>query len=235
MSRVGYELDQDNGIVTLTMDDGKANSISFEMLQDIHAALDRAIADQATAIILTGKKGLFSAGFHLGTLMKGDARSLDLLKQGFQLAERLFGLPIPVVTASHGHAVAMGLFILLCGDVTVGADTQSSKIVANEVQIGIKVPRPAIDLLRYRLSPAAFNLAATTSHLFDPEAARTVGIYDLVVPEQHVLTSAREQALRLSQLNAEAFAQTKALVRKHVLRQVHGSIQQEDEELRARL
>ena len=51
---------QDVAIVTI--DDGKANALSFAVLDAINAALDEAEAD-AKAVVINGREGKFSAGF----------------------------------------------------------------------------------------------------------------------------------------------------------------------------
>ena len=53
------------------------------------------------------------------------------------LSERLLAFPTPVVIACPGHAIAMGLFLLLSGDLRIGAEGRF-KLVANEVAIGMK-------------------------------------------------------------------------------------------------
>ena len=57
-----YELA--DGIATITLDDGKVNALSPEMLAAIGGRLDRAEADEAV-VVLTGRERTFSAGFDL--------------------------------------------------------------------------------------------------------------------------------------------------------------------------
>ena len=54
----------DDGIATITMDDGKVNALSETMLGELAAGLDRADADDAV-VILTGRGTTLSAGFDL--------------------------------------------------------------------------------------------------------------------------------------------------------------------------
>ena len=62
---VRYEFD--GGVATITLDDGKVNALSLDMLRRIDEALDRAEADEAV-VVLTGREGRFSGGFDLGVL-----------------------------------------------------------------------------------------------------------------------------------------------------------------------
>ena len=53
-----------DGVAWLTLDDGKVNALSTEMLGEIAAALDAAEAAGAV-VVLRGRDGMFSAGFDL--------------------------------------------------------------------------------------------------------------------------------------------------------------------------
>ena len=110
---VTYELR--DSIATIVMDDGKVNALSLEMLGAVNGALDRAVSD-AAVVVLTGREGIFSAGFDLKVLRGGGADAGAMLLGGFELAVRLLAFPTPVVVACTGHAVAMGVFLLLSGD-----------------------------------------------------------------------------------------------------------------------
>src|SRR4030088_1647422 len=59
-----------DSIATITMDDGKVNVLSPQMLTELNEALDRAEADRAV-VMLTGRPGVFSAGFDLTVLRAG--------------------------------------------------------------------------------------------------------------------------------------------------------------------
>src|SRR5579875_2895763 len=109
-----------DAVATITLDDGKVNVLSLAMLTELGAALDRAEADRAL-VVLTGREGVFSAGFDLAVLRAGGTEAADLLRAGFDLAARLLAFPAPVLVACTGHAVAMGVFLALSGDYRIGA------------------------------------------------------------------------------------------------------------------
>jgi enoyl-CoA hydratase len=142
----------DDTIATITIDDGKVNALSLAVLAELNAALDQAERGGAV-VILAGRDGVFSAGFDLPALRGGGPDAIAMLRAGFELAARLLAFPRPVVIACTGHAVAMGVFLLLCGDYRVGA-TGPYKITANEVAIGLTMPRAAVEICRQRLTPA---------------------------------------------------------------------------------
>ena len=61
-----------DGISTISMDDGKANVMSVEMVSGINAALDQAEGNGGV-VIITGRDKMFSAGFDLGVFKSGDS------------------------------------------------------------------------------------------------------------------------------------------------------------------
>ena len=122
------------------MDDGKVNALSPQMFTEINAAFDRAESDRAV-VVLTGREGVFSGGFDLPLLRAGGPDSIAMLRSGFELAERTLSFPMPVVIACTGHAMAMGVFLLLSGDYRVGA-AGPYKYSANEVAIGSRCRLP---------------------------------------------------------------------------------------------
>ena len=197
------------GVTTLVMDDGKANVLSFEMFEALGAALDQAEAD-GDAVVLAGRPGRFSGGFHLPTLTSFTPAAADLLGAGFEMGHRLLSFPRPVVIACTGHAYAMGSFLLLCGDVRYGVAGGDHRITANEVAIGMTLPRAAAEFCRHRLTPAAFERATALSEIFDHEAAVAAGWLDELVPEDELLAAATARAVALTALDPKAHRETKA-------------------------
>src|SRR5258705_6292844 len=117
-------------------------------------AFDRAKADRA-AVVLSGRAGVFSAGFDLRVLRAGGADATAMVRTGFELAERLLAFPTPVVVACTGHALAMGAFLLLAGDYRLGTPG-AYKIGVTEVALGITMPFFGIEICPQRLAPPQF-------------------------------------------------------------------------------
>ena len=151
---VTYELTE--SVATITLDDGKVNALSPAMQQNINDALSRAEYDGAKAVVIAGNHRVFSGGFDLSVFASRDAQALvAMLTGGFELAVRVLTYPRPVVMAATGPAIAMGSFLLLCGDHRVGS--VKSRCQANEVAIGMTLPTPAVEIMRMRLTRAAFQ------------------------------------------------------------------------------
>jgi enoyl-CoA hydratase len=217
---VSYQCD--GTIATITIDDGKVNALSFAVLAELNAALSRAEQDDAV-VILAGRDGVFSAGFELPVLRAGGPDALAMLRAGFELAARLLAFPRPVVITCTGHAVAMGVFLLLCGDYRVGA-AGPYKITANEVAIGLTMPRAAVEICRQRLTPAHFNRAVVLAETFSPADAVAAGFLDRTVEASSVHEVARGVAAQAAALDRSAHAATKLRARAQALSAIRSAI-----------
>jgi enoyl-CoA hydratase len=230
-SLVTYQLH--DSVAAITMDDGKVNVLSLAMLAELDAALDRAAADRAV-VILTGREGVFSAGFDLPVLRAGGTEAADLLRAGFDLAARLLAFSTPVLVACPGHAVAMGAFLVLSGDYRIGA-SGPYRITANEVAIGITVPHAAVEICRQRLTPAGFNRAVVIADVFSPEDAVTAGFLDRAVPAAELAEAAAAAAEELGKLDLDAHAATKLRARRLAGTALREAIDADDAAYRAQL
>lgn len=100
---IAYHLE--DGIATLTLNNGKVNAISPDVIAAFNAALDQATADRAV-VIITGQPGILSGGYDLKVMTAGPKEAVSLVTAGSTLARRLLSHPFPVVVACPGHAVA---------------------------------------------------------------------------------------------------------------------------------
>ena len=200
-----------DGVAVITLDDGKRNALPTGVLRAIDGAFERAERDRAV-VILTGREGVFSAGFDLKVLKAGGAAALAMLRAGYSLPARMMEHPFPVIVACNGHAFAMGVFMMLSGDYIVGA-RGAFQIAANEVAIGLPMPRVPCTVMRQRLTPAAYQRATVLAEHFTPETALTAGFFDELVEPDALLDRAKEVAARLGTLDMGAHAFTKRRVR----------------------
>lgn len=223
---------REDSVATITFDDGKVNVMSVAMVSALNAALDRAAADHAV-VVLTGRPGVFSAGFDLPVLKAGGADARKMLITGFELAERVLSFPTPVVVACTGHAMAMGVFLVLAGDYRIGAEG-AFKIGANEVAIGLTMPFFAVEMCRQQLAPAHFNRAVITAEMYAPTEAVAAGFLDRVVSAAALQDAAQRAAAALCKLNMAAHAATKLRAREQTLKAIRAAIEADDARFRAR-
>jgi enoyl-CoA hydratase len=211
-----------NGVATIELDDGKRNALSPEMFRQIYAAFDRAEADRAM-VILTGREQVFSAGFDL-KVMKGSAlNALRMLRAGYSLTARVLAYPYPVIVACNGHALAMGVFLMLSADYVIGTRGEF-RISANEVAIGMTMPRVAAAMLRHRLNPADFQTAVVLAQYFPVEEALKAGFFDELAEPAALMARAHELAQAFAKLDMPAHTASKRRIRGPLIRYIRHSV-----------
>ncbi|WP_047292974.1 crotonase/enoyl-CoA hydratase family protein [Pseudomonas fluorescens] len=224
---IAYHLE--DGIATLTLNNGKVNAISPDVIAAFNAALDQAKTDRAI-VIITGQPGILSGGYDLKVMTAGPKEAVALVTAGSTLARRLLSHPFPVIVACPGHAVAKGAFLLLSADYRIGVDGPFS-IGLNEVQIGMTMHHAGIELARDRLRRSAFHRSVINGEMFDPKSAVDAGFLDKVVTAEELQGAALAASRQLKKINMNAHKNTKLKVRKALLEALDNAIIQDQEHL----
>jgi enoyl-CoA hydratase len=217
---VQYELR--GNVATIRIDDGKRNALSPDVLREIYQALDQAEKDRAV-VILTGRESVFSAGFDLKVMQRGGMKALRMLRAGYALTARLLAYPRPVIVACNGHSLAMGVFLMLSADYVIGS-RGDFKIAANEVAIGMTMPRIAAAVLRNRLVPSAYQRAVTVAEYFDVDAALRAGFFDELVEPGDLQARAEACADQYKEIGPQAHKVSKRRIRAALIRKIRFSI-----------
>jgi enoyl-CoA hydratase len=215
-----YALDGSTAVVT--MDDGKANALSNEMIDQLLAALTRA-ETEAKAMVLAGRPERFCAGFDLKVMMSGPANATALLTRGSELLLRLYAAKVPLVIACTGHALAGGALVVLTGDLRIAA-AGAFKIGLNEVSIGLPVPVLAMELARDRLVKPELDRATLMATIYNPEEAQLSGYVDAVVAPGEVIATAIAEAAKLGGLAQQAFRATKQRLRGATIKYIRATM-----------
>jgi enoyl-CoA hydratase len=214
---------QQDNIAVLTLDDGKANAVSYALVDGVNQGLDRAAQD-ARAVVIVGRPGILSGGFDLKELGKGPEAAMALVGTGAAMLLRIFAHPQPVIVACTGHAIAAGAFMLLAADTRIGAQGDF-KIGLNETAIGMTLPTFGLELGRTRLSKRYQTAAVIQAELFDPAGARDAGFLDEVVEPDAVLNTAVERATLLAGYPSDAYAGNKLALRKDSIAVIRESLE----------
>ncbi|MBG7611601.1 crotonase/enoyl-CoA hydratase family protein [Polaribacter sp. BAL334] len=215
-----YQSEENYAIITIQ--NGKANAISHEVIEGIHACLDEAEKHQKV-VILTGSSGIFSAGFDLKVMMKSPESAKELVTKGSELSLRMLSFPTPIIIACNGHAIAKGAFLLLSADYRIGVEGDF-KIGLNEVMIGMTMHHAGIAIAKARLSEVYLNRSINNSEIYTPKEAVNAGFLDAIVPESELISVAISVALQISKINFKAHAATKLKVRKAHLENIEKAI-----------
>jgi enoyl-CoA hydratase len=206
---------ESRGSVTwLRMESGKVQALDIELVDDLSAALDAALAGGAPPLVLTGTGGNFSAGVDLFRLVReGGEYTKRLLPAFSALLQKLFVYPGPLVAALNGHAVAGGAILAWCGDLRVMASGKG-RIGVPELRVGVPFPAVAVEVLRFALAGRGLQSLVYLGGTLTPAEALAAGLVDEVVPHELLAEHALSLAASLGNLPTESFRLTKRALRR---------------------
>jgi enoyl-CoA hydratase len=216
MSVVTAEVD---GVTVTTVDDGKVNALSFEVMAGIRWGITAA-SERGQPLVITGREGCFSAGFDLAVVNSGDQDSIiALFAEGAELYKAIVTAPIPVIASCTGHALAGGALLLLSADYRIGRNG-TYRLGLNEGRIGMALPQFAVTLATHRLERRFLTAATMFAEVVSPQRAVDMGYLDERVDDP--LLRARALAEELAALPPESFALTKRRIRRPLQQELEG-------------
>lgn len=114
--------DDRDGVAHLTLNrPDKLNALNVELFQALEAHVADIEASPVGAVVLRGAGRCFSAGHDLGDIATGE--KLPRANYQSHVIERLADLPLPVITAVHGHCYTGALELALVGDIILAAES----------------------------------------------------------------------------------------------------------------
>ncbi|HLT34827.1 MAG TPA: enoyl-CoA hydratase/isomerase family protein, partial [Enhygromyxa sp.] len=217
------QVERDGELAILRMQAGKANAMNPAMVQRLAELCDELASSDARALVITGDGRSFSAGLSLPQLIDLDRATMRGFMTDFKSAMlQVFSLPMPVVAAIDGHAIAGGCVLACQCDVRLAAD-RPLKIGVNEVQLGIGLPAVVIETLRLMLPSSSLVPVALAGGLFEAREALAVGLVDEVVAPEQLLGRACERARELAAIPTAAYAQVKLAWRRPAIEAIESS------------
>ena len=216
-------LTTEGDVSIITLNDGKANVFSPEMSSTVSNLLDQVPGDKGS-LVITGRPGIFSAGFDLKIISSGDADAVAaMVKAGFTLLARIYNFPRPVIAACSGHGVALGAFLLCCADYRLGAKGQFI-VQANETRNNMSIPTPILEISKSRISKKHWYRAILNAEAYPVEKAIEPGYLDEVTEPDNLMIRAMEVANDLATLGHPHYKLTKDLDQKETLKRIHDAI-----------
>ncbi len=227
-------IERDGAVTTIAFSrPDKKNAITEAMYGAVADALDDAAGDEtARVVVLAGDGDDFTAGNDISTFAAVAAGALDLAdSQVGRFLRAISGFPKPIVAAVTGHAVGVGVTMLLhCDLVYVAEDAQLSTPF---IDLGLVPEAGSSRLLPARIGHVrAFALFALGETLSGVEAV-AAGLANRALPAGEVPGAARAAARRLAGKSASSLAATKRLMRD--AEAIERAIRADNEAFRAQL
>jgi enoyl-CoA hydratase len=192
------ELVTADGIAVITLNRPEArNAINLEMVNELHAALDRLARDGTTrALILTGAgKAAFASGADIRELR--ERRAADALRGiNSSLFLEVERFPLPTIAAVNGYALGGGCELALSCDLRISAE--SARFGQPEVGLGIIPAAGATYRLPRIVGAGRARELILTGRIIDADEALQIGLVNRVVPDDRVIEEARSTALLIA-------------------------------------
>ena len=202
-----------DAITEINMARPPVNALNVELLAAIRDAVDKAVANGARGIVLSGLPGMFCAGVDVPSLLSRDRAGVRAFwAEFFATASKLAMSPIPVVAAITGHSPAGGAVLSLFCDYRVMAEGPF-RIGLNEVQVGLVVPECIQMALRRIVGGYRAERLMVAGAMVDSAEALTIGLVDELTNAEQVVTRAVVWTQALLALPSHAMLRTRDIAR----------------------
>jgi methylglutaconyl-CoA hydratase len=220
-------LAHDNRVATITLNrPDKRNAISYELIEDVSAALEEVAHSSALVLVLTGAGKAFCSGMDLENLKALVGRSTDQSVKDSETMARLFrslyDFPRPTIAAVNGAAIAGGCGLATLCDFTLAVP--EAKFGYTEVRIGFIPAIVSIFLLRQIGEKHARDLLLT-GRIIGADEAHRIGLINEIVPAEQLMQRARKLALELMENSPASLVSTKRLLSDHARVELASQIQ----------
>ena len=204
-------IERSDAILRLTLNrPDKRNALLPDLLDVLTVEINQAMQDSSLGVIvLTGVGSSFCAGLDLQHLLSLDTTGkVAYMRKLFDLFERIYALPQPVIAAINGPAMAGGFDLAAFCDLRLCVPT--AKFAQTEILLGItQILFPlyqSIGLTR------AKELALTGAAISAEEAYR-IGFVNHIYPHENLLNEALHLAEQLAARPRQTLFETKRLSR----------------------
>ena len=198
-------LEKKDSIYYLTMD-AEENRWNTTFVRDITEALDEIENDEGPGALITSSTNpkFFSNGLDLDWMQSPenhlDGGDREVFGEEFMfLMGRVITLPIPTVCAINGHAFGAGFMFALSHDIRIMREDRGF-LCANEMQLGLPIPRPELALFKHKVPANAFFETVQLSKRWTGSDALNAGIIQGVSSLEELPEVAQNKATELAPL-----------------------------------
>lgn len=213
------KLEKKESIYFLTMD-AEENRWNTTFVREIAEALDTIEKDEGPGALITSSTNpkFFSNGLDLDWMQdpeshpKGGDREV-FGEEFMYLMGRFITLPIPTICAINGHTFGAGFMFALSHDVRIMREDRGF-LCANEMQLGLPIPRPELALFKHKIPANAFFETVQLSKRWTGSDALNAGIVQGVNSYEELPEAALKKAEELAPLanNRKNFGHQKEML-----------------------
>ena len=185
------------------------NRWNTSFVREFSEALDEVELDDGPGALVTSStdEKFFSNGLDLDWVKNPEKYPQNGDREVFgeefmYLMGRMITLPVPTICAINGHAFGAGFMLSLSHDVRVMREDRGF-ICANEIQLGMKIPRPELALFRHKIPANSFFETVQLSKRWTGPDALNAGIVQAVGSIDELQEMALLKAEELAPLAAD--------------------------------
>ncbi len=195
-------------IAIITIDHPPVNAFNAQTVQDLSAALDMALEDEAVkVIIITGAGQLaFVAGADINEInsIKDADHAMGLARAGQEALNKIERAKKPVIAAINGVCLGGGLEMAMACHMRVAGDR--ARIGQPEINLGIIPGWGGTQRLPRIVGPSKAAEMILTGDPITAQEAYRLGLVNKVVPMGDVLKEAKGLARKIASKSAVAIA-----------------------------
>jgi enoyl-CoA hydratase len=194
---------KEEGIATIRLNRPHVlNAMNQQLWLDFREALHAGRDDPEIAVfIITGEGRAFSTGADLKD-SKGRTISQyrDYLVTLQEISRQLIRLDKPTIAAVNGYALGSGYELALACDIRIAAE--SATFGSPEARVSSSVTGGAMRLLQDLVGPGRARELLFTSEYIDGREAERIGLVNKTVPDDALMSAAKEMARKITQNSA---------------------------------
>lgn len=228
---VNYELNGAVATITLNRPDA-LNALSQQLTKDLSAAIERAVADKARAVILTGAGRAFCSGGDLREMQTVGEQAgsveafLDApLKALHNVIRQIRKAPMPIVAAVNGICAGAGVNFALACDIVIASEDAAFREAF--VRIGLTPDCGGTFFLPRAIGEKLAAEMFMTGDSITAQRALAIGMINHVVPAEQLSDEAGKMAAKLAAGPTAALGRIKRMMNATFSNDLNGQLEME--------
>jgi enoyl-CoA hydratase len=212
MKLENMQLSISNRIATVTIKtkDRPMNVLTVDLLRELSAVLD-IVEKEANCLVIFGEGKHFSPGADIQAMVRMDAdQGEEFSRLGQDLTKKIEELTAPVIIAIQGYAMGGAVEIALACDIRIAAE--SAVFGQPEINIGVLPGWGGSQRLPRVVGLSKAKELIYTGRKIDAKEALSIGLVDLVVPDDMLRPAAMGIAENIIEKPRVALATAKCAI-----------------------
>jgi len=218
--RVRYDREQDVGLVVI--DDQPLNLFTYELTNDLIAALEEAEGDMPRALVVRAEGKVFTGGVDVHVFAdKSPEQAQAFFDDLLKITHKLEDMPWPTIACVQGLCLTAGFELSLACDLIWAGETARFGLV--EIVVGLTPAMGGTQRVAERAGPARARELVMSGDLYDAATLERWNVVNRVLADDELQAATMKFAHRLASGPTKANAATKKMVRAFLEHGVRGA------------